>query len=96
MLTVDLENLDIVLLSGYATIFVNVSSLFWAFTAVTLSESSQVSKESDAFANPSSRFNVPMGQLNHTNCWAEVFYCLDIYVGVIIMTLGVLGDHLVI
>ena len=40
------------LLSGYATIFVNVSNLFRAFTAVMLSESSQVSKESDAFANP--------------------------------------------
>ena len=40
------------LLSGYATIFVNVSNLFRAFTTVMLSESSQVSKESDAFANP--------------------------------------------
>ena len=28
MLIVDLKNLDIVLLSGYATIFVNVSNLF--------------------------------------------------------------------
>ena len=42
------------------------------------------------------RFNVPMGQINHTNQWVEVLRYLDIYVGDIIMTLGVLGDHLVI
>ena len=62
-----------------------------------LSESSQVSKESDAFAKsfPSS-FVVPLCQLNHTNCWVEVCYCLDIYVGVIVMTLGVSGDYLVV
>ena len=62
-----------------------------------LSESSQVSKESDAIAKSfSSGFNVFLGQVNHTKRWVEVFYYLDIYVGVIIMTLGVLGDHLVI
>ena len=55
-----------------------------------LSESSQVSKQSGAFAKSfPSDFDVLLGQVNHTNC-------LDIYVGVIIMTLGVLGDHLVI
>ena len=62
-----------------------------------LSESSQVSKPSDAFAKSfSSGFVVLLGQVNHTNCRVEVFYCLDIYVGVIIMTLGVSGSHLVI
>ena len=44
----------------------------------------------------SSRFNVPLCQLNHTNRWVEVLCYLGVYVGDIIMTLGVLGDHLVI
>ena len=59
-----------------------------------LSESSQVSKYSDAIAK-SFPF-VPMGQINHTNQLVEVLRYLDIYVGASIMTLGVLGDHLVI
>ena len=42
------------MLSGYATILQDVSNLFRAFTTVMLSESFQVSKQSDAFANPSS------------------------------------------
>ena len=37
----------------------------------------------------SSRFRCPFGQINHINQWVEVLYCLDMYVGVIIMTLGV-------
>ena len=41
------------------------------------------------------RFNVPIGQINHTNQRVEVLRYLDTYVGDIIMTLGVLGDHLV-
>ena len=45
---------------------------------------------------PSSYFRCAFGQINHTNQWVEVLYCLDLYVGVIIMTLGVSGDHLVI
>ena len=45
---------------------------------------------------PSSRFDVPLGQINHTNRWVEVLCYLGVYVGDIIMTLGVLGDHLVI
>ena len=62
-----------------------------------LSASSQVSRQSDALANPFPLvFYVPLGQVNHTNCLVEVFYCLGLYVGIIIMTLGVLGDHLVI
>ena len=66
---------------------------FWAFTVVMLSESSQVSKQSDALANPFPLvFDVPLDQVNHTNCWVEVFYYLDLYVGVIIMTLGVLEN----
>ena len=40
--------------------------------------------------------DVPLGQFNHTNQCVEVLHCLDIYVGAIIMTLGVLEDHLVI
>ena len=40
--------------------------------------------------------DVSLGQFNHTNRWVEVLYCLDIYVGATIMTLGVLGSHLVI
>ena len=36
----------------------------------------------------SSRFNVPMGQINHTNRCVEVLHCLEIYVEAIIMTLG--------
>ena len=73
-----------------------MSQIFWAFTAVMLSESSQVSKQSDAFANPFFPFWCPFGQINHTNQWVEVLCCLDIYVGAITMTLGVLGDHLAI
>ena len=37
----------------------------------------------------SSRSNVPMGQINHTNQWVEVLRYLDIYVGDTIMALGV-------
>ena len=37
---------------------------------------------------------VPLVQINHTNQCVEVLYCLDIYVGAIIMTLGVLENHL--
>ena len=44
--------------------------------------------------NPSLGFDVFPGQVNHTKRWVDVLYCLNIYVGVIIMTLGVLGDHL--
>ena len=62
-----------------------------------LSESSQVSKQSDAFANPFFPFPmILLGQIDHTTCCIEVLRYLDIYVGDIIMTLGVLGDHLVI
>ena len=45
---------------------------------------------------PSSCFRCAFGQIDHTNQWVEVLYCLDIYVGAGIMTLGVLGDHLVV
>ena len=45
---------------------------------------------------PSFRSDVALGQFNHTNQWVEVLYCLDIYVGAIVMTLGVLASHLVI
>ena len=62
-----------------------------------LSESSQVSKQFDALAKSfPSDFDDLSGQVNHTTQWVEVLYCLDIYVGVSIMTLGVLGDHLVV
>mgnify|MGYP005835264013 CR=1 FL=1 len=61
-----------------------------------LSESSQVSKQSDAFANPFHVPDVPLGQFNHTNQCVEVLHCLDIYVGASIMTLGVLEGHQVI
>ena len=55
-----------------------------------LSESSQVSKESDAFAKSFPYgFVVPLGQIKHTNRSVEVLRCLDMYVGVSIMTLGV-------
>ena len=55
-----------------------------------LSESSQVSKQSDAFAKSfPSVLDVPLGQINHTNRSIEVLHCLDIYDGAIIMTLGV-------
>ena len=40
--------------------------------------------------------DVPLGQINHTNRRVEVLRYLDVYVGVIIMTLGVLENHLVI
>ena len=36
---------------------------------------------------PSSCFRCAFGQINHTNQWVEVLYCLDIYVGASIMTL---------
>ena len=45
---------------------------------------------------PSSRFDVPLGQINHTNRRVEVLRYLVVYVGVIVMTLGGLEDHLVI
>ena len=61
-----------------------------------LSESSQVSKQSDAFANPFLPYLILLGRIKHTNWSVEVLRYLDIYVGDIIMTLGVLGDHLVI
>ena len=40
--------------------------------------------------------DVHLGQINHTDRSVEVLYYLDIYVGAIIMTLGVLGSHSVI
>ena len=40
--------------------------------------------------------DVPLGQINHTNRRVEVLRYLVVYVGVIIMTLGVLEDPLVI
>ena len=62
-----------------------------------LFESSQVSKQSDAFAKSfPSVFDDLFGQVRHTKWSVEVLDCLDIYVGAIIMTLGVLGSHLVI
>ena len=83
------------LLSGDATIFVACIKSFRAFIAVMLSESSQVSKQSDAFANPF----VPFPKFlcaRSTTLTSVLRYYLDIYVGVIIMSLGVSGDHLVI
>ena len=38
---------------------------------------------------PSYRSEVPLCQINHTNQCVEVLYCVGIYVGAIIMTLGV-------
>ena len=46
------QNLDIVMIEWLCHHFCSMSKFFWAFTAVMLSESSQVSKQSDAFANP--------------------------------------------
>ena len=45
---------------------------------------------------PSSISDVLVGQIKHAILFVEVLHCLDIYVGAIIMTLGVLGSHLVI
>ena len=45
---------------------------------------------------PSSRSDVLLGQVKHTKRSVEVLHCLDIYVGAITMTIGVLEDHLVI
>ena len=61
-----------------------------------LSESPQVPKQSDAFANPFLPFLMSFWARLTTLIGDEVLYCLDIYVGAIIMTLGVLGSHLVI
>ena len=57
-----------------------------------LSELSQVSKQSYALANISSMFPLYFGQIKHTNRCVEVLCCLDVYVGVSIMTLGVLEN----
>ena len=54
-----------------------------------LSESSQVSNSLMHLQIPSPCFDVLLGQINHTSRCAEVLCYLDIYVGVIIMTLGV-------
>ena len=61
-----------------------------------LSESSQVSKQSDAFVNPFFPLDVPLGQIKHTNRSVEVLRCLDMYVGVSIMSIGVFENHSVI
>ena len=61
-----------------------------------LSESSQVSKQSDAFANPFLPYLILLGRIKHANRFVEVLHCLDMYVGAIIMTLGVIEDHPVI
>ena len=61
-----------------------------------LSESSQVSKWSDALANLPHVPDALLGQIKHTNRSVEVLRCLDMYVGVSIMTLGVFENHSVI
>ena len=84
------------LLSGHATIFVDVSNLFEHLQPLCCPSHPRFLSSPMQLQILSSRFNVPMGQINHTNQEVEVLRYLDIYVGDIIMTLGVLGDHLVI
>ena len=89
-------NLIIVLLSGYATILLDVSNHFEHLQTLCCPSHPRFLNSRMHLQIPSSCFRCAFGQINHTNQWVEVLYCLDIYVGVIIMTLGVLGDHLVI
>ena len=89
-------NLVIVMLSGYATILQDVSNLFEHLQSLCCPSHPRFL---DSLMHLQSFLHVPdvhLGQINHTNRWIEVLCCFDIYVGSIIMTLGVLGSHLVI
>ena len=61
-----------------------------------LSESSQVSKQSDAFANPFLPYLMSFWAGLSTLIGELRYSVASTYVGAIIMTLGVLGSHLVI
>ena len=90
------QNLDIVMLSGHATILQDVSNLFEHLQPLCCPSHPRFL---DNLMHLQSFLSVPdvlYGQNKHTNRCVEVIYCLDIYVGAIIMTLGVLGSHLVI
>ena len=84
------------MLGGYATILQDVSNLSEHLQPLCCPSHPRFLSSLMQLQILSFRFNVPMGQINHTNQWVEVLRYLDIYVGDIIMTLGVLGDHLVI
>ena len=85
------------MLSGYATILQDVSNLFEHLQPLCCPSHPRFLNNLMHLQNPfPSRFDIPLGQVNHTNRCVEVIYCLDIYVGATIMTLGVLGSHLVI
>ena len=84
------------MLSGYATNLQDVSNLFEHLQPLCYPSHPRFLNSLMHLQIPLSVPDVSLGQINHANRLVEVLYCLDIYVGVIIMTLGVLGDHLVI
>ena len=70
---------------------------FWAFIAVMLSESSQLSKQFDASTNRLLPFLVPFWARLSTLTGALRYSIASVYMlGLFFMTLGVLGSHLVI
>ena len=89
MLIIDLETFDIVLLSGYATIFVACLQFFEHLQPLCCPSHPRFLNSLKHLQIPSFRFDVPLGQINHTKRWVEVLYCLNVYVGAIIMTLDV-------
>ena len=80
------------MLSGYATILQDVSNHFEHLQPLCCPSHPRFL---DSLMHLQSFLHVPdvhLGQINHANRSVEVLRCLDMYVGVSIMTLGVLEN----
>ena len=84
------------MLSGYATIFQDVSNLFEHLQPLCCPS---YPRFLDSLMHLQSFLHVPdvhLGQIKRTKRSIEVLHCFDIYVGASIMTLGILENHQVI
>ena len=84
------------ILNGYATIFAGCLKSFEHLQPLCCPSHPRFLNSPTHLQSLLSVLDVPLGQINHTNRRVEVLRYLVVYVGVIIMTLGVLEDHLVI
>ena len=91
MFIIDLRTLILWWSSGYATIFVACLQSFEHLQPLCCLSHPRFLNSLKHLQNPFLPFRCPLGQINHTNRWVEVLCYLGVYVGDIIMTLGVLG-----
>ena len=84
------------MLSGYATILQDVSNHFEHLQPLCCPSHPRFLDSLMHLQSLLHVTDVHLGQINHTDRSVEVLYYLDIYVGAIIMTLGVLESHPVI